>query len=187
MRNVVIAGLIGLFGSAPVWAADPFLGNLGGSFELTDQFGELRTEKSPDGKAQLVFFGYANCPDICTAALPLMAEIVSTLEKDDVDVTPIMITVDPNVDTPETMGPPMAKWHPDFVGLSGSPEALQVSYDAFQVEITPLFQEPTGQWIFAHGSFIYLLNEAGELLTLVPPILGPDEAANIVKKYLQPS
>ena len=56
MRNIVIAGLIGLIGSAPVWAADPFLGNLGGSFELTDQFGELRTEKSPDGKAQLVFF-----------------------------------------------------------------------------------------------------------------------------------
>ena len=187
MRNAVLACLIGLTGAAPGWAADPFLSNLGGSFELTDQYGKVRTEKSPDGKAQLVFFGYANCPDICTAALPLMAEIVSTLEQEKLDVTPIMITVDPNVDTPETMGPPMAKWHPDFVGLSGSPEALQVSYDAFQVEITPLFQEPTGQWIFAHGSFIYLLDEQGEVIALVPPILGPDEATNIVRKNLQPS
>ncbi len=187
MRSVVFASLIGLVSASATLAADPFPGSIGGAYELTDQYGQVRTQQSPDGHAQLLFFGYANCPDICTAALPLMAEIVSALDSDNIAVTPIMITVDPTVDTPETMGEPMVKWHPNFLGLSGSKAALQASYEAFQVEITPLFQEPTGQWIYAHGSFIYLLDADGDLLTLVPPILGPDEATNIVRKYLQPS
>ncbi len=177
--------LVGTLLAAPmVMAEAPFPVNLGGPFTLTDQHGETRTQADPDGQLQLLFFGYANCPDICTAALPLMAGIVDDLADDGHALTPVMITVDPNVDTPETMGPAMAKWHADFVGLSGSEAALAESYKAFQVDIEPLFQAPDGQWIYAHGSFIYLLDETGGLLTLIPPILGPEQAADIVRGYL---
>ncbi len=176
---------------ASVWVAgtalaeDPFARAIGGSFALIDQFGQERTEVDPEGQAQLLFFGYANCPDICTAALPLMAEVVNLLDKQDLTVRPIMITVDPKVDTPETMGAPMERWHPRFVGLSGEAEALEASYEAFNVEIEPLFTDPAGQTIYAHGSFIYLLDGDGAFLTLIPPILGPDEAAKIVSGYLK--
>ncbi|MEO0922724.1 MAG: SCO family protein, partial [Pseudomonadota bacterium] len=48
---------------------------VGGPFELTNQDGETRSAADPDGKHQLLFFGYANCPGICSAALPMMAQI----------------------------------------------------------------------------------------------------------------
>ena len=181
---VAIAGAL-LASSA--FAEDPFARALGGPFELVNQFGETRTQVDPDGQAQLVFFGYANCPDICTAALPLMAQMIDTLEDDGHIVRPIMITVDPKFDTPENMGPAMAKWHERFIGLTGSEEALQVSYDAFKVEFEPIFTDPAGQTIYSHGSFIYMLDPNGEFLTLLPPTLGPDEAAKIVASYLDAS
>lgn len=165
--------------------ADPFAKAIGGPFALIDHTGQPRTQTDPDGHWQLLFFGYANCPDICTAALPLMAEMVDRLDGLGHKVRPLMITVDPEVDTPQTMGPPMTAIHPRFLGLSGDKAALAQSYAAFNVDIEPLFTAPDGQTIFAHGSFIYLLAPDGAFQTLIPPILGPDEAARIAQGYIE--
>ena len=43
---------------------------LGGSFSLIDQHGQPRTQVDPAGNLQLLFFGYANCREICSAVLP---------------------------------------------------------------------------------------------------------------------
>ena len=77
----------------------PFDLDLGGAFTLTDQTGAKRSQADPQGRAQLVFFGYANCQSICSVALPLMADAVTTLADEGIAVTPVMITVDPARDT----------------------------------------------------------------------------------------
>ena len=186
MRIFALACAAALLWGGVASAFDPTAA-IGGPYKLKNQFGERRTEVSPDGHAQLVFFGYVNCPDICTAAMPLMADIADDLGEEGLPVTPIMITVDPEVDTPDSMIEPLAKLHKDFIGLTGSKRALKKSYDAFQVEITPLFTDPAGQTIFAHGSFLYLLDADGNLLTLIPPILDADRAIDIVRGYLDGS
>lgn len=181
--SVLLASLIS--GSALAEPPMPF--DVGGPYVLTDQHGHDRTEKSPDGSAQLLFFGYANCPNICSAALPTMANTVRTLEEDGVSVTPILITISPEQDSVETIGLPLIKLHPRFVGLTGEPEALQIAYDAFSVEFEPLFQDPEYGWIYAHGSFIYLLDGNGNVLTLFPPTLSTEQAAELVSRYLPPA
>jgi protein SCO1/2 len=175
------------FWATSVAAQSPFPLALGGDYTLIDQHNTTRTQKDPDGHAQLVFFGYVNCPDICTAALPLMADVTDQLDSQGHDITPVMITIAPDQDTVETMGGPLSKWHPDFIGLTGATDALQQAYDAFSVEITPLFEDPEYGWIYAHGSFIHLLDGDGEILTLIPPTLGTDQVVSIVAKYLQPA
>ena len=176
-----------VFSATAAVAQSPFPLALGGSFTLIDPFDQVRTEKDPAGHAQLLFFGYVNCPDICTAALPLMADVANELDAQGHKITPIMITIAPDQDTVETMGEPLAKWHPDFIGLTGDADALQEAYKAFSVEIKPLFEDPEYGWIYAHGSFIHLLDGEGEILTLIPPTLGTDQVVSIVAKYLQPA
>lgn len=161
--------------------------DIGGPYTLVDQFGQTRTEADPDGKAQLVFFGYANCLNICSAAMPLMAEVVDLLAADGIDVTPVMITVAPDQDQVDTMGAPLAEIHPDFIGLTGDEAALQAAYDAFSVEVEPLFEDPEYGWIYSHGSFVHLLDANGETLTLLPPILDVDQAVGIARTYLSPN
>ena len=170
----------------PALGQSPFPVDIGGPFTLVDQFGQTRTESDPEGRAQLVFFGYANCLNICSAALPLMADVVDLLAEDGIAITHVMITVAPDQDRVETMGAPLADIHPDFIGLTGDTDALQAAYDAFAVEVTPLFEDPEYGWIYAHGSFVHLLDADGEMLTLLPPILDVGQAAGIARSYLDP-
>lgn len=175
------------FLSNPVLAQEPFPVDLGGAYELTDQHERTRTEADPKGNAQLLFFGYANCLNICSAALPLMADVSDLLSDDGIDVTPVMITIDPHQDTVDTMDAPLAALHPDFIGLTGSKNALSQAYEAFNVEFQPLFQDPEYGWIYSHTGFIHLLDKEGKVLTLLPPVLGADQLSNIVKNYVTPT
>ncbi len=168
---------------APAPEGIPLPFDLGGAFTLTDQNGELRTQADPDGALQMVFFGYANCPSICAVALPLMGEVTDALRDQGVDVTPVMVTVDPKRDTVDTIGPPLAAFHEDFVGLTGSEADLQGVYDLFNVEKEVVFEDPEHGEIFAHGSHIYLLDGDGTFLTLLPPILSADRLSEIAAAY----
>ncbi|PWE33300.1 SCO family protein [Maritimibacter sp. 55A14] len=166
-------------------AADALPFALGGPFRLTDQHGRSRSEADPEGDLQLLFFGYANCPSICSAAMPMMAQTADLLAARGIGVTPVMITVDPARDTPAGMAEPLAELHPDFIGLTGSEDALRRAYDAFQVEHELVFEDPFDGPIYAHGSFVYLLDAAGAVLTLMPPVLTPERAAAIVAGYAE--
>lgn len=157
--------------------------NIGGAYELTDQRGVQRTQVDPDGHFQLLFFGYANCEQICSATLPMMADIVDDVAETAI-LRPVMITVDPKRDTVENIGPPLEQYHPEFVGLTGTDDTLQVAYDAFSVEREVVFVDPAGDEIWSHGSFIYLLDGEGEVLTLVPPVMDVDQAVGIITPYV---
>lgn len=172
--------------TAPQAAPDPTTPlpfHIGGPFALTDQTGSPRHEADPDGHFQLLFFGYANCRSICSVALPMMAETVDLLAARGIDVTPVMITVDPARDTVAAMGPALAHIHPGFVGLTGDQGALDRAHRAFQIESRVVFEDPFDGPVYAHGSHVYLLDPSGAVVTLFPPILSPDRAAAIVAKY----
>lgn len=160
----------------------PFL--VGGDYILTDQDGADRTQTDPDGRAQLLFFGYANCLQICSSVLPQMADVTDELGKLGHAITPIMITVDPKIDTVHAIGPALAAYHEDFVGLTGSDAALQVAYDAFAIDKEHLFDDPEYGPVYAHGSFIYLLDSDGTTLTLIPPVLSDAEIVAIITRYI---
>lgn len=157
--------------------------DIGGPFALIDHDGAPRSQVDPDGRYQLLFFGYANCPSICAVAMPLMADVTTELAGQGIAVRPVMITVDPKRDQVGNMAEPLGALHPDFVGLTGSPEALQVAYDAYGVEIEHVFDDPEYGAVFSHGSHVYLLDAAGKVLTLLPPILDAARVSDIVANY----
>lgn len=169
-----------------VWAQSPGFpfAAVGGDFTLTDQTGATRTQADPDGAAQLLFFGYATCLQICSSVLPQMGAVTDVLAAQGHKIRPMMITVSPDVDTVAALGPALHKHHADFVGLTGSDAALQVAYDAYQIEKEVLFQDPEFGPVYAHGSFLYLLDGTGAVLTIIPPVLSDDRIAGIIAKYL---
>ncbi len=173
----LIASVAGA-GNAPL----PF--DVGGAYELITQDGETRTQIDPNGHGQLLFFGYASCPGICSAAMPTIADAVNVLKDEGLTVTPVMITVDPDRDQPGTMNAPLAKYHPDFIGLTGDAAALQAAYDAYSVQKELAYVDPDYGPVYSHGSFIYLLDAQGKVLTLFPPILDPDRVVELAQKYL---
>ena len=172
--------------ACPAAAKSPLPFDIGGPFSLIDDKGNQRSEVNPDGLPQLLFFGYANCLQICSVAMPLMADATDALAEEGLAVTPVMITVDPDRDTVDTMGPKLAELHPEFRGLTGTHEALAQAYKAFSVEHELVFDDPLEGPVYSHGSFIYLLDADGRFLTLMPPILSVDKTVEIVTSHIAP-
>lgn len=157
--------------------------NFGGPWRLTDHHGAERTEADPDGRLQLVFFGYANCPAICSVALPTMAEIAAQSAAEGRPVAALLITVDPERDSPAAMARILADKYPDVTGLTGDEAALAAARKLFHVEKKLIYTDPEAGPVYAHGSHIFLMSAAGEFLTLLPPITSAEHGAKVVAKY----
>lgn len=156
----------------------------GGDYELVDHNGNRRTSVSPDGKFQLLFFGYSNCKAICSVALPNLAEAVDLLEGMNAAVTPVLITVDPERDTVEVLSQSVGDIHPELVGLTGAQGKLDEAYKAFNLEKKFLFEHVDEGAVYSHGSFIYLLGPDGSFKTLFAPVISPVRIAEISAGYI---
>ena len=162
----------------------PFPVDIQAKFALIDHDGRAVTEQDYAGKTMAIFFGYASCPAICSVAMPRLGAALDLLGDKADGVAPLLITVDPERDTVGAMGPALAKWHPGLIGLTGSEDALAEARKAFQVERSKVMDDPEGNPIYAHGSFIYLVGPDGKVRTLLPPILGPERMAELIESYL---
>ncbi|MEM7236269.1 MAG: SCO family protein [Pseudomonadota bacterium] len=168
---------------APIPGALPFPVDIDVAFDLTDHFGNAVSEADFQGKPMLLFFGYASCEAICSVALPRMGEALNQLGDDGDHIAALMVTVDPDRDTPGAMRASLPRWHDRLLGLTGDYDKLADMRDRFQVNLEVVATDPVGNPIYAHGSFIYLIGADGELKTMVPPILGPERIAELARKY----
>ncbi len=153
-------------------------------FALTDQMGRAVTQADFAGRPMAIFFGYANCEAICSVALPAMAQALDILGTDAGRIAPILITVDPERDTPQAMAAALPDYHPRLIGLTGGEAALAAARSVFQIDAKQVTETADGAPVYAHGSFIYLVGADGEVKTLMPPILSPQRMAELMRKYL---
>ncbi len=96
------------------------------NFTLTTTAGEpfdFRAET--DGYVALLFFGYTYCPDICPVHMANIAAVLRRLPPRTANrVRVVMVTVDPERDTPERLRRWLDAFDRSFVGLSGPMEEV---------------------------------------------------------------
>lgn len=184
LHGLVAAMMLGMAGFASGETPPPFIEGVGGPFDLVDHHGSDVTDEDFHGRHLLVFFGYANCPGICSAALPLMGQAIDELGDEAEKLQPVLITVDPKWDTPVEMKRALAKIHPRLLGLTGTIDQLTKAHAAYQVKFELLGEDWNGDPMYSHGSYIYLMGPDGEFQTLMPPILAPEKMATIIEGYL---
>lgn len=109
------------------------------------------------GQYLLMFFGFTRCPDVCPFTLSRLAKLYGDLgEPDDVQV--VMVTVDPETDTPELVQRYVAGFHEAFVGLSGSPAQIAAAAKAFFIGFQQLPDS-----LFSHTDVVALLDREGRM------------------------
>ena len=160
--------------------------NVGGEFSLIDHEGRRRTEKDFGDKYLLVYFGYVNCKAMCPITLSRIGAAIRALGERAADLAPIVVTVDPQRDTPALLKRELPKYHPDLIGLTGSESELAQAYRAYDVRPTPHGKDWEDDAIVQHTSYIYLIGPQGEFKTLFPPIIRPSVMAEIMLKYMNP-
>ena len=168
-------------------ASEPFPIDISGTFALVDHTGRSVTDADYRGGYMLVFFGYAQCESICPVGLKRMTEAVDLLGEPGERVRPILITVDPENDTPEVLAAQLPSIHPRLVGLTGEPEAVAAAMKSFKINAKLMGQSWKGTPVISHGSYIYLMGPDGALLSILPPVLSSEAMSGIIAKYLSQS
>ena len=96
-------------------------------FELVDQDGRTVRGEDLRGKLQLVFFGFTTCPDICPTTLTKITAALEELGADADTLRPVLMTVDPERDTPAVLKEYLSAFDPRIIGLTGTPEQVEAA------------------------------------------------------------
>jgi protein SCO1 len=147
--------------SAPREAAAQGRPLITSEFELVDQAGKPVRDDDFDGKWQLVFFGFTACPDICPTTLTNVTAALEELGPMAEKLQPLLITVDPERDTPPVLKDYLTAFDPRILGLTGTPEQVGAALRSFRVYAS---ESPLdgGDYTMDHSAFIYLMDPQGE-------------------------
>lgn len=155
-------------------------------FELVDQTGRAVHDEDFSGKWQLVFFGFTSCPDICPITLGTVTAALKKLGPAAQKLQPLLITVDPERDTPSVLKDYLTPFDPRILGLTGTPEQIQAASRSFRVYVSKRPLEGNN-YTMDHSSFIYLMNRKGEYVTHFEPQTPIDEMVSEIRKRLAKS
>lgn len=120
------------------------------------------------GKYVYVYFGYTFCPDICPTTLADLAGVREALGDDADKVQVMMITVDPGRDTPEVLKEYVTFFDPTFVGVTGSPQAINEVGKLFDVQATKREGTTATNYLVDHTALTYLIDPQGRARVAYP-------------------
>lgn len=145
-------------------------------FSLIDQHDHTFRLSDQRGDVVLLFFGYTNCPDECPATMANFKQIKSTLGDKAGRVRFVMITVDPQRDTPQQLGDFMGKFDPSFIGLTGTLPQLQAAWKDYWIYETTsadsgdaasqdghAHDSNAGSYEVGHSTYVYAIDVNGNL------------------------
>ena len=107
------------------------------AFTLNDEQNEPFTRERLLGRTTLLFFGFTHCPDICPATLQQLALARKQLQQQTAEasstdtasppgaLTIVLISVDPERDTPEKLKAYVSHFGEGVTAATGSPESIR--------------------------------------------------------------
>ncbi|CAN7153590.1 MULTISPECIES: SCO family protein [Pseudomonas] len=130
------------------------------SISLTDQDGKPVAVNELKDKWSLLFFGYTFCPDICPTTLAQMRELKGLLpEAARNNLRVVLVSVDPNRDTPQQLKQYLGYFDPAFIGYTGELAAIQKLANAVSIPFIPADTSKEN----------YTVDHSGNLV-----VIGPD-------------
>ena len=160
---------------------------VGGPFALVDPNGKTVTDQDFRGRHMLVFFGFTNCADICPAEIQVMAASLDGLGEKADKVVPIFITLDPERDTPDAVGAYVKNFGARFIGLSGSPQAIEQAAKSYRVaysKFVPDGADAARGYSVDHSAFVYLMGTDGQYITHFPYGTPSAKMTETMRRYL---
>ena len=156
----------------------------GGDFVLQSAAGPVDT-RALRGNVLLVYFGYLNCPDVCPISMAAGAAALNALTPAERARTKmIMISVDPERDTPAKLKEYAASFHPEMIGVVGSAEQTVVVARSFGAGYVRQPARPDGGYAVDHGSQTFVVGPDGKLMGLLPLGVPTDQVVAAVRKLL---
>jgi protein SCO1/2 len=143
---------------------------------LADQNGNLVRLSDWRGKIVLIFFGFTNCPDECPLTAAHLKQTLELLGDRAQDVRVVMVSTDPVRDTPQGIKDFLDNFDSGFVGIPGTMASLSSVWNDYGVVVLN-----GGE---THSSFIYVVDQAGDLRLTLTADTEPEKIASDLKILL---
>jgi len=156
---------------------------VGTSFTLDDQYGARRSLAEFRGKVVLLYFGYTYCPDVCPTDLARIARAVTSLGPLAPQVQPILVTLDPDRDTPQLLREYAAAFDARLLALRGSEAETRRIATAYKVYYQKRRLED-GSYLVDHAAFTFLLDREGRYVAFFPPGTSAERMAIMLREAL---
>ena len=153
-------------------------------YSLTTAEGAHVTERSYQGKWQLIYFGFASCTDVCSLVMQEVAGAMHDLGTDAAQIQALFITLDPVNDTPKRLSDYLGRFDRRIVGLHGNMRQTREATSAFRM----YFKTNTpagGAETIDHSSFLFLLKPDGSFASLLPGNTAGHALASELRRRLE--
>ncbi len=157
---------------------------VGGDFVLQSAAGPFDT-KTVRGKVLLLFFGYTNCPDVCPTFLGNGAQALNRLSAAErAKVQLVFVGVDPERDTPAGLKEYTAFFHPEMLGVTGTPAAIAAVAKLYGAAYVKQPVRPDGGYAVDHSAQTYVVGPDGRLAATLYVGTPVDKVVDTVRKLL---
>jgi protein SCO1/2 len=163
---VLVAGALGACGGG---AEDGELVPLplGGEIGLDTAGGRaFRLADHPDD-VKLVFFGYTTCPDVCPMTLARVASVRRALGREGDRVLAVLVSIDPERDTPEKLDQFLSFFGVRGVGVTGPKERLDPVVEAYHAFYSRVDSGSAAGYLMDHSTYIFLLDRRDRVRRLI--------------------
>lgn len=141
------------------------------------------------GRWSLVFFGYANCPDICPLTMSELGRAERLLR--DAGEQPfqgVLVTVDPERDTAQTLARYVAAFSERFIGVTGALDAIEAFARTLHVGFSKAPTEsPELGYLMDHSSHLAVIDPKGRHVGFVRGPLDAQRVATLSRALVRRS
>lgn len=137
------------------------------SFELIGSEGKPVSASAYHGKSTLLFFGFTNCPGVCPATLGQLSVALRELGDDAENIQVLLVSVDPERDTPAAMKEYTARFGPWLHGLTGPADRLKALNHAYKVDFMAQQADEDGNYEVAHSGRVFAFDKTGRCRVLL--------------------
>lgn len=153
------------------------------NFTLTGSGGQPVSLVDFRGQVVVLFFGYTHCPDVCPGTMNELKRMMTALDGRGREVQVLMVTLDPERDTPEAMAAYVTHFHPSFIGLTGGEEAIIAASAPLGIFYERHEGTAASGYLVDHTASVLVLDKQGRLRLVYPfGTAGEDIAADV--RYL---
>jgi protein SCO1/2 len=146
-------------------------------FSLTSQTEATVHLSDYRGKYVLIFFGYTNCTSECPLTMGFLKQMHDKLGSLADQTQVILVSTDPERDTPEVLGEYLSHFDPSFIGVTSSQADLQPVWSAYGVTVLDHGE--------THSSYLYLVDPQGNLIGTYPLLSNSDDITADIQNLLR--
>jgi protein SCO1/2 len=137
-----------------------------------------------EGRVVVLYFGYTFCPDVCPTTLSTLDKALDRLDSSAEDVQVIMVTVDPQRDTPEVLGEYLGYFDERFLGMTGTEAEIAAVATVYGV----FFEAHEGSvdtgYLVDHTASIMVVDRDGYLKLVLPTEATVDQVVSDLEYLL---